>query len=605
MTEGLIVPATIEALIVRADRQREPLNLQSISQAICDARRILSAPSTEENAGAWSEVLAFSLAPMRGASSPWKTYFGPTTTGTAPDGSLCFSPDIDGTPPEVILHWQSRARTVQHPVLRARYADLAWDMSRAIAKSKPDPEMARVGIDAYLDSLTWGLHTNIHDRFSASLRALDLAIMLRDDSRITQAKAALLSLHAKAVSTHTGLWWIAFDYLIENRRAQLTDGERDQLVRDLEEICCHCSSISDPTAFDANMTEGAATRLIKYYNRRGMSADAKRIHRTVARTFEHFASISSAMLASSALQTAVNAFQSAGLPDESRRLRILMEEKIAEFQRDMSPMVIEQPIARDDMERFLTSVVVDSPAQTLARIASEFLNRRATIEKEVQDLVQQAPLTATLTRTLIAKHHVAAKVGSIADDPFGRLIEQAAQMMAISDVWLISALDRAIDVHQLTPGHLVGWGARTGLYEDLTLLSDGITAWFEQDFVKAVHVLVPQIESGLRAIVAKLGKPVTKAHPTIPGAGVAINMGDILYSPEITAKLGADFTLHLLALYCDPRGFNLRNQVAHGLLHADRIQLSAASRVLHTLLVLGIWDELANAREPKNVHTAD
>ena len=87
--------------------------------------------------------------------------------------------------------------------------------------------------------------------------------------------------------------------------------------------------------------------------------------------------------------------------------------------------------------------------------------------------------------------------------------------------------------------------------------------------------------------------------------GVASNIGDILYSPEITAKLGADFTLHLLALYCDPRGSNLRNQVAHGLLYADRIQLSAASRVLHTLLTLRIWDELASAHEPKKAQTAD
>jgi hypothetical protein len=46
-------------------------------------------------------------------------------------------------------------------------------------------------------------------------------------------------------------------------------------------------------------------------------------------------------------------------------------------------------------------------------------------------------------------------------------------------------------------------------------------------------------------------------------------MGDILNSREITEALGPDLTLHFLALYADPRGCNLRNNVAHGLIKPD------------------------------------
>jgi lysyl-tRNA synthetase class 1 len=77
-------------------------------------------------------------------------------------------------------------------------------------------------------------------------------------------------------------------------------------------------------------------------------------------------------------------------------------------------------------------------------------------------------------------------------------------------------------------------------------------AWQELDLIKTVHVLVPQVEAGLRAIVGSLGHPVTKPHPVIPGVGVAINMGDILYAERITAALGPDVTLYFLALYADP-----------------------------------------------------
>jgi lysyl-tRNA synthetase class 1 len=460
-----------------------------------------------------------------------------------------------------------------------------------------DPEMARIAVDAYLASLAENLRSEVHDRFHVALRALDLAAMLRDATRVDLAKTALLKLHREAIATGGGLWWIAVDRLMGDKRVGVTDAERDQLVADLEGVVAHHSNTSDPGVFDPHLTQSAAQRLIKYYSKRGKGDDVRRLHEVIARAFEHFASLGDAMIASSVLQTAVNAYREAGLSKESKRVRIAMEEKIAESHDQMVPISIERTISKDDMEKFLQSVVMPDLGSTFVRIAAEFLQSRSELEKQVAASLEQAPLMATISQAIIADNHVAAKVGSVIDDPFGRLIRQSANGVALSDIWLIKTLDRAIEVHGVTPAHFVSWAARTELFDDLTLLMEGVTAWYEKDFVKAVHVLVPQVERGLRGIVSKLGKPVTKPHSTVAGVGVAIGMGDILYSKEITDSLGPDLTLHFLTLYSDPRGFNLRNNVAHGLIEADGIHFPLASRVIHTLLILGIWEQLSKARE--------
>jgi lysyl-tRNA synthetase class 1 len=142
---------------------------------------------------------------------------------------------------------------------------------------------------------------------------------------------------------------------------------------------------------------------------------------------------------------------------------------------------------------------------------------------------------------------------------------------------------------------ITGWAGRSGLFDDLTLLMEGVAAWFDQDYVKAVHVLVPQVEKGLRCIASKLNRPITKPHPTLPGVGVAIGMGDILYNEEMRERLGSELTLHFLTLYADPRGFNLRNEVAHGLIGANGIHYAVATRIIHTLLVFGIWEVFSKA----------
>ena len=138
---------------------------------------------------------------------------------------------------------------------------------------------------------------------------------------------------------------------------------------------------------------------------------------------------------------------------------------------------------------------------------------------------------------------------------------------------------------------------RSGIYEDMTLLLEGVTAWFDGDLIpRASMVLVPQIEAGLRAIVGRLEKPVTKKHPSIPDVSVVINMGDILYSKELSDLLGPDLTIYFLSLYADPRGMNLRNRIAHGMVKSESIRQGPLLWVIHTLFVFGVWKELAENR---------
>jgi lysyl-tRNA synthetase class 1 len=210
--------------------------------------------------------------------------------------------------------------------------------------------------------------------------------------------------------------------------------------------------------------------------------------------------------------------------------------------------------------------------------------------------LEQAPLMAHITQKIMADDRVAAIVGSVEGDPFGRLFQQAKFTYSFSNLWLREALHRAIETHNLVPEHFVGWANRHGLFQDMSLLLHGVRAWFEGDSVKAVHVLIPQIEHAVRSIAGQLRKPVTKGHPKVRGASVAVNMGDILYSDEITEQLGRDLSFYFLSLYADPRGLNLRNEVAHGLIDAESVHDHVVRLLVHTLLVLGLWKELAAKR---------
>lgn len=598
MTEGLTVHSSIEEIIQRIDASTHAVDELMVGSQVNTARHALTNPSEAENNGAWAEALAFGLSGKSFGNSPWNTHFGPKGSGTYKDGKTVYFPDIAGTPTCVIDHWTKRATTLKHPVLVARYADLAWDFAGVIGKQKRDPEMARMAIDAYLKSASGTFRSEDFYRYDALERALELAILLKDDARVDAVRAEYMLLHRATMAGDQGAWWRAFDRVLLEKNSRITKDERAEIIANAEAVVNIRSDTASNT-FSPHEVESAAERLIKLYGREHRREDVKRLYLVIAKAFEHFAGMGSAMLASSLLQTSVNAYARAGQPDDAKRVRIEMQKKIGETRGEMTSIGSEVTIKLDDIEAFLKGVILEDLGQTFLRLALEFLPRRKNLEESVKKMAEEAPLMAHITQQIMADDRVVAVIGSVEDDLFGRLFQQAKFTYSFSYIWMRNAFERLAQKHNVLPEHFVGWANRLGLFADTSLLLEGVRAFFAGDYVKTAHVLIPQIEHGLRAIAGQLGRPTTKPYPAVKGASMLINMGDVLYNDEIAAELGEDLRLFFLSIYADPRGLNLRNQLSHGDLSADECTEHLGLMILHTLLVLGVWKEFSENAKKK------
>ncbi|WP_318013153.1 DUF4209 domain-containing protein [Mesorhizobium sp. BH1-1-4] len=413
-----------------------------------------------------------------------------------------------------------------------------------------------------------------------------------DTERTEQARTTLMDVHRALMKTHSRMWWYAVDRLLEDKKAMVTDAERAELVADLESIIATRSNSGDPTQFDPHEAQGAAERLIPYYRRVGKHGDARRLHQAVGESFEHFASNADPMLAAALLQTATDEYRNAGLKEARDRTRILMQKKIGAAGENLQSVEHKIEITKDDMEKFLNQVVVDDLGSSLVRITREFMLKRGDLQEQVQKTLKEAPLMAHITQMIYADDRVAAKIGGVEEDSFGRLFHQARFAFQFEQLWLMQAFQRLFEKHAVVPQHFAGWANRHELFDDMSLLVEGISAWAREDHVKAAHVLVPQVERALRKIADGLGVPVTKAHPTVPGTSVAIGMGEMLYNQTVAEALGPDATLHFQALYADPRGMNLRNEIAHGLMDGNQFHWHLGNLIIHSLMMLGLWKEL-------------
>lgn len=588
MTTVLTVPAALDEIVRRYDTKEEPFTEFDLSRELGAARNGLSDLSEPEKFGIWAEVLAFNLTTGE-HENPWNSYFGPMGSSTDGEGKTVYFPDIEGTPAVTVDHWSARARSLKHPFLKARYADLAWEMSGLIGKRKRDLEDARIAVECYLAAIP--RMADDHEHLQFAIRALDLAVLIGDKARTERARAMLMEIHRGLMKIHVGMWSYTVDRLLEDRKSGVTAQERDELVADLESIVTKTSTTDDPAQFNPHEARDAAERLIPHYRRLGKFDDIKRLHKILGETFEHFASNADPMLAAALLQTATDEYRDAGLREERDRARILMQQKIGATSENLKPFEHRIEISENDMESFLELVIVDDLGASFAHLTREFLLNRAELERQVQKTLKEAPLMAHLTQMIMADDHVAAKIGSVAEDPFGRLFHEAKFTFQYVRPWLAQALRRLSEKHGVVPEHFAGWANRHGLFDDMSLLVEGIRAWERNDQVKAAHVLIPQIERALRKIADGVAVPVTRAHPKVSGTSVAIGMGEILYNGKVAEALGPDATLHFQALYADPRGMNLRNEIAHGLVNANQFYWHLGNLIVHSLLILGLWKE--------------
>jgi lysyl-tRNA synthetase class 1 len=592
---GFAPGSPADAVILAFDSARSPLSTDTVRDALAACRT--------RDAAARADWTAFALQPAYlHSSDPWRAYFRPARAAGPADRT-----DIDSDGAALVSHWEARAASVAHPVLAARYTDLVWDLGRRLSGRRIALPVARRAIALYLDVLAGGLAPSPDERFICARRAVDLAAQIRDPVALQAARTALLDLHALETGRAGGRWHLAFDHLHEHKRAALSSAEYDRLIGDFERILDIRADRSG-TAPHWRDALGAAERLLAHYGRLRRNEDIRRVHATLGHAFEREAArrdrsartpaqeALACALRANLLQHGVESYRLAGCPDGETRLRGELAAAL-DTVRAASTLLASPPTATR-AHTFAQRLPGADRVESFMRLAATFLPDVDRLETIAAACAAGLSFSGMALRPAgLPGQDFLARVGPRAEDPFGRTVWQANWEINAATPYLQAAFDTLAGLHAVTPQAVLDWTGHLFDAARRALLAEGLAAWCAHDHVKALHTFTPLIEYGLRSLVCSLGLSTLKPHGTIPGISVAIGMGDILYNDAMIAALGAEaprLRLYLLTLYADPRGRNLRNEIAHGLLAPEDIHAGTLLWLVHTLVVLGAWSRAAH-----------
>ena len=152
----------------------------------------------------------------------------------------------------------------------------------------------------------------------------------------------------------------------------------------------------------------------------------------------------------------------------------------------------------------------------------------------------------------------------------GMIREHGIMVQVVVQGSILPALEVLLHEHQIQEADFISL-ARNSSYlpqDRAGLFGKALFAGYKQDFVTALHLLVPQIENLVRVHLKQAGAVTSNLDKD--GIQNENGLSTLLKLPEAEKVFGPNLTFELNALFCDGFGPNLRNELAHGLLDENK-----------------------------------
>jgi hypothetical protein len=525
------------------------------------------------------------LAPLDFYTSPphencWNSYFAPRRK--ASDQEIEYPRLADLTVAD-IEEWIHLATTLTRSLVRARFADAVWELGRRLGSQRRDLyRFGQLAGTMYLKAASIdATSANFMMMFEAVTRAVSLGIELRVPELVETGFERMVSYADSVDVKHIGLWTAPFDRLLKLKG--LSQANRQRILDQYE--ARFRATVDRRDLFRIMMT---GPRLAKYFHDHQAYEKARAITLFYGVAVLEISAGLDPSLAVSHMGDILEAYRQMGLRSEAEEVRLAMEAKGKDVIASMKWRRVEIKLDGDEIERSIERALdVSSPLVALYRLARYCSPSAGTIKKSIESGIFVAP--QLVPTAIIGDNGLAVKhIGTYDQDKESQIIMAMAREMNLTSGILIGGLEewkKKFDLGGIpdTPSIMDSMLIPT---DRVPLYQEGLRAFEGGDYVKCIHVLIPQIENSLRELLRMLGIPTTKTDED--GGYELKNMNDVLHDPKAKEALDEELWYFLKSLYTDKSGMNLRNLVAHGIAPAGAFHRGTAALVVQSVVFLAV-----------------
>jgi len=575
-----IVFKSLSELFEHFEKKKESFDEHDIDFALSK----LSDENDETENAVKSEKLAFGFNADPNQNNNWGTYYGPKMIMQNKDGQYIESPSIKFVNKDIIEYWKDRALSSSHPILKIRYNDLLWDLTHSTVDEKPSYKHAQDVILATIELIEFECYEHVNLVSKKLDRALQLALSLKSSELKEKVKDCYLTLYRKEKKKSPFFIKHLFDKLLVENKLILSVPEEKYIISQIEinlSVSINTSDIYESEIYSFNLAD--------YYRNNKDYDNAKKSLIKYQKKIEATIDTNSALIVSSYLKKLYDKYIEHGFNTEAKSLDSFLQKAGVRSVESMGVYEHQFHIPTVLIEKYISDVVSGKYDDIVKKIIAHFLPKKDAIEQQVLDLAEKTAIQALVSQAIHDKDgRLIAQIGPVHEDLLGRTVRQMYQNMSFESYFLRGVIDKLFHHIKNDIEKIVRNCSQSPVFDEdvILFLREGLNKYIEKDHFACIHIFIPLIEKCLRKLLIINGSSIYK--PGRHGGLFLRNLGEILDDNIIKSSLGDNIVFYLKVLLIDQRGWNLRNDITHGILEFEDFRIEIADRLFHVILLLSL-----------------
>lgn len=527
------------------------------------------------------EVVAVSLVD-NSRNEHWGTYYGPFLQLRDKDNKNIDVPSLDSITADAIAYWEKRISQTDNPLLKSRYCGLVWDFKIKVCGESYSPNLQQ----EYIKSLLAAANGNYCDHPVSIVVILERAFQIAStDNDYADVKKAYAVFENKyATDEFPGLWASQYRLTLKYPK-RFSQIEIDTLLSQHEARLSRLSK----TIGSEWMTLDQATLLADYYIKSHNLNEINRVLRVAEDAFRKNFSSYSSMQQLGVLDDLAHKYAHYSLPKERERLLAEISAIGNKAKNEMDQFEVPTQYSLEALNAVMEDILKGEDDEQIKRFVRYFIPRIEHNAKQLREYSQIFPLQyITGTQIIDDEGRPLSYVGNIDDDFDGQLILHITQSLEFESPILRYVIVKMIGRNILSTTSIRSQLEKSRLFDEnkLNFIINCLeNYYFKCDPIAFCHLIIPQIEDTIRAIVELSGHSVIRPQRNNKGYQLK-TLDDLLRDESIARIYGDDVCLYLRIYLTDQRGENIRNSLCHGTRKPEMYDLLVADRLLHILMLL-------------------
>lgn len=509
-----------------------------------------------------------------------KEYYRPCFSGKNEDGSEFEFPNKTMVTKETLNYWRERANETGNPLLKLRYLGLQIEF-RPLVGDKIDGKELFAYIDSIVDAIDNDLFKYSNEGFQHLERALKIAVTTKNTPYIEKVKTAFFNYDSKYSTDETPGLYSNIVFALKKNPAVFTDEEKEQIEKSVLSRYDRLYN-SDKHYFLNECME----LLVDYYGVKNREKTLNILRQFEGKTYNLKDSLG-AMRTQIFLHRINQHYFTMNSKEDMERVNVEIAKLGPEVVKSLNP--VEIPISDeikkeiDKANEYLTTGELNERLIKFINVYWHHKNTdQASADQQKKNSIvglfatvvyDQTGRPATLGQSSTDENDKGAVEYFRSSAPMMAVLHHTALLENIKDN--VIGKETAIDIISHCPSFSPA---------SIPLIDKALDAYYEEDYVHFMHLIIPQIERACRNFVA-IKDESTYSTKGISGGYNFLTFEGVLRTQCLQQIKNGNLAYHLMAVFTDSHGLNLRNEIMHGMAPISYFSYPFADIVFHSLIL--------------------